>query len=65
MILARGIFLLFYFRYFEPIRSIIYKYDGEISRSPNQFEVDLIIAKCRYNPRVSMGEVSGRDDKVV
>ena len=55
MILARGIFLLFYFRYFEPIRSIIYKYDEEISRSPNQFEVDLIIAKCRYNPRVSMG----------
>lgn len=25
----------------------------------------MIIAKCRYNPRVSMGEVSGEVDKVV
>ena len=28
-------------------------------------QVDDIITKCRYNPRVSLGEVSGEDDKVI
>ena len=67
MILEKGKYLNFLInnRYFEPIRSLIYNYDGSINRTPNQYEVDKIIAKCRYNPRVSLGEISGENDKVV
>lgn len=51
--------------YYEPIMSIIYSYKGEILRTPSQAEVENIVRKCRYNPRVSLGDVSGYDDFII
>ena len=45
--------------------SIIYEYSGKILRTANQAEVENIIAKCRYNPRISLGKVSGTDDFII
>mmetsp|Transcript_25323 Transcript_25323/g.22348 ORF Transcript_25323/g.22348 Transcript_25323/m.22348 type:complete len:166 (+) Transcript_25323:53-550(+) len=42
--------------YYDPIASIIYEYNGEILRTPNEKEVEWIISKCRYNPRTKLGE---------
>ena len=40
--------------YYEPIKSIIYRYDGSILRTPSEQEVENIMLKCRYNPRQSL-----------
>ena len=45
--------------------SIIYSYEGEILRTPSQAEVENIVKKCRYNPRVALGDVSGYDDFII
>ena len=37
--------------YYEPVASIVYTYEGQVSRTPNEKEVEWIIERCRYNPR--------------
>lgn len=50
--------------YYEPIKSIIYTYKGEILRTPSEQEVENIIKKCRYNPRKTL-VISGDEDKII
>ena len=37
--------------YYEPVKSIIYTFDGQILRTPTEEEVKFILAKCRYVPK--------------
>jgi hypothetical protein len=37
--------------YYEPVKSIIYRYDGTIHRTPSEKEVENILKRCRYNPK--------------
>ncbi|KRX05768.1 hypothetical protein PPERSA_09908 [Pseudocohnilembus persalinus] len=50
--------------YYEPIKSIIYKYDGNVLRTPSEEEVEDIMKKCRYNPRKAL-KISGDQDKII
>ncbi|KAL4497896.1 hypothetical protein ABPG72_000651 [Tetrahymena utriculariae] len=50
--------------YYEPIKSIIYEYDGKILRTPSEAEVENILKKCRYNPRKSL-VITGENDKII
>lgn len=50
--------------YYEPVKSIIYKYDGSILRTPSEQEVEFILKKCRYNPKTDRIQ-SGIKDKVI
>ena len=50
--------------YYEPIKSIIYRYDGSILRTPSEQEVENIVKKCRYNPRLEL-VITGDNDKVI
>lgn len=49
--------------YYEPVKSIIYDYKGQMLRTPSQAEVENVLAKCRYNPRLL--DISGEDDKMI
>jgi hypothetical protein len=37
--------------YYEPVKSIIYRYDNSILRTPSEKEVENILKRCRYNPK--------------
>lgn len=50
--------------FYEPVKSIIYKYDGSILRTPSEPEVENILKKCRYNPKKDF-IIDGKDDKVI
>lgn len=50
--------------YYEPVKSIIYRYDGSILRTPSEPEVENILKKCRYNPKKDF-IIDGKDDKVI
>ena len=49
--------------YYEPVKSIIYTFDGKILRTPEEDEVKFIMAKCRYVPKAI--EIDGSKDKVI
>lgn len=51
--------------YYEPVKSLIYAYDGNVLRIPSEKEVEVFLQTCRYNPRVSLGPVSGEEDKII
>lgn len=49
--------------YYEPVKSIIYTYEGKIFRTPAEEEVKFIMEKCRYVPKqVAIG---GEKDRVI
>lgn len=50
--------------YYEPVKSIIYRYDGSILRTPSEGEVENILKRCRYNPKKDF-IIDGKDDKVI
>ncbi|CAD8111804.1 unnamed protein product [Paramecium sonneborni] len=50
--------------YYEPVKSIIYRYDGSILRTPSEPEVENILKKCRYNPKKDF-IIDGKNDKVI
>ena len=50
--------------YYEPIKSIIYCYDGSILRTPSEQEAENIVQRCRYNPRLDL-VITGENDKVI
>lgn len=49
--------------YYEPIKSIIYTYDGEILRTPAEDEVKFIMRKCKYVPKLV--HIDGEKDKII
>ena len=49
--------------YYEPVKSIIYTYDGQIFRTPSEEEVNFIMAKCRYVPKAV--DIDGDKDQVI
>jgi hypothetical protein len=51
--------------YYEPVKSLIYSFDGKMLRIPLEKEVELFVQTCRYNPRVSKGPISGEEDKII
>lgn len=49
--------------YYEPIKSIIYQYSGEILRTPHEDQVSRIVSECRYNPKIL--NITGAEDKMI
>lgn len=45
------------------MKSIIYSYEGAISRTPSEQEVKFIIEKCRYVPKAV--DIDGSKDRVI
>jgi len=52
--------------FFDPIRSLIYNYEGTtLLRTPNAEEVDWIVRNCRYEPREAKEILTGESDEIV
>lgn len=52
--------------YFDPIRTLVYSYDGKILlRTPEASEVDWITRTCRYEPRRTATPLTGDDDAII
>ena len=52
--------------YFDPIRTLVYSYDGtKLLRTPEQYEVDWITKTCRYEPRTTQVPLTGDQDEVI
>ena len=49
--------------YYEPVKSIIYTYEGSILRTPSEEEVKFIMEKCRYVPKLVT--IGGEKDKII
>lgn len=49
--------------YYEPVKSIIYTYEGQILRTPIEAEVKFIMQKCRYVPKLV--NIDGEKDKII
>lgn len=49
--------------YYEPVKSIVYNYDGKIHRTPTEQEVKFILEKCRYVPKAV--DIDGSKDRVI
>lgn len=49
--------------YYEPVKSIIYTYEGHILRTPVESEVKFIMEKCRYVPK--QVNIDGEKDKII
>ena len=52
--------------YFDPIRTLVYDYDGKmLIRTPDEEEVEWITKTCRYEPRESRVPLTGEEDEIL
>ncbi len=52
--------------YFDPIRTLVYSYDGKrLLRTPQAEEVDWITRTCRYEPRSTATPLTGDEDQII
>lgn len=52
--------------YFDPIRTLVYSYDGKkLLRTPEDEEVDWITRTCRYEPRSTEKPLTGDEDEII